>query len=434
MNQINDNQKTNQTPSVPPGSFGLPWIGETIDFLTDANFADKREAKYGSVFKTNIIGKPTVVMCGAEANQFILQTHFDNFSWREGWPQNFRELLGESLFLQDGAEHQKNRRLLMPAFHGTALNNYFATMMEIIDRYLDKWSKMDNLTMLSEMKKMTFEIASVLLLGSDMGNDDQITELSKNFSDLTAGLFALPIKLPWTTYSKAVRGRDFLLKHIETEIISRRKNPQQDALSLLIQTQDEEGDSLDEAQIKVQALLMLFAGHETTTSMLTCLFMALAQHPDILNQARLEQEGLSSEDNFNLEQIKKMTYLDRILKEVERLYPPVPRGFRGVVKPFVFKGYSVPKGWQVLYRIEKTHKDKNIYSQPEIFDPERFSPERAEHKKVDYSLVGFGGGSRFCLGYAFAQLEMKIFATKLLRGFEWELEPNQDLSLKLIPS
>jgi cytochrome P450 len=434
VKQTIDQAKTKPTYPLPPGSFGLPVIGETISFLRDPNFGDKRQAQYGSIFKTHIIGRPTVVMVGAEANRFILQTHFDHFSWREGWPQNFRELLGESLFLQDGATHKKNRRLLMPAFHGQALNHYLSTMIAIIERYLERWSKKDEFTLLPEMKQMTFEVASVLLLGSKIGDEKQTAILSQKFSELSSGLFALPVKLPWSKYGKALKARDFLLQHIAEEIVHRKNHPQKDALSLLIASQDEEGNSLSEEEIRVQALLMLFAGHETTTSMLTSLCMALAQNSQVLQTAKLEQEKLRGEGEFNLEQIKKMVYLDQVIKEVERLYPPVAGGFRGVVKPFIYKGYYVPQGWQVLYRIEKTHRDPNIYFQPERFDPDRFSPERAEHKKVDYSLVGFGGGSRFCLGYAFAQLEMKIFASKLLREFQWKLAPNQDLSLERIPS
>jgi cytochrome P450 len=417
---------------LPPGSFGLPFIGETIDFLMDRDFGDKREEKYGPIYKTHILGRPTVAMVGPEANRFILQTHFDHFSWRDGWPANFQELLGKSLFLQDGEEHKRNRRLLMPAFHGRALNDYFITMVDTIHGYLVKWSKMRHLTLLPEMKQMTFEVASILLLGSNPGG--QTALLSRKFSELTAGLFTLPIKLPFTSYTKALKARDFLLNHVEEQIREREQNPTQDALSLLIQTRDEEGNSLSREEIKVQALLMLFAGHETTTSMLTSLCMALAQHPAVLALAKAEQEKLKEQGDLTIEQLKQMPYLEQILQEVERKYPPVAGGFRGVVKSFTYNGYYVPKGWQVLYGIEKTHRDQRVYTNPTEFDPDRFSPERAEHKKMEYSLVGFGGGPRFCLGYAFAQMEMKIFASLLLRNYRWELEPNQDLSLNAIPS
>jgi cytochrome P450 len=105
-----------------------------------------------------------------------------------------------------------------------------------------------------------------------------------------------------------------------------------------------------------------------------------------------------------------------------------------VVKPFTFNGYYVPEGWIVMYQIGLTHRDRQIYTEPETFDPDRFSPERAENKHIDYSLVGFGGGSRICLGYAFAQMEMKIFAAHLLRNYSWEILSHQDLSLDPIPT
>lgn len=422
--------KTSPSETLPPGTFGLPIIGETLNFLRDPNFAEKREKKYGKIFKTKILGRPTVVMSGPVANRFILQTHFDHFSWAKGWPKNFQELLGRSLFLQDGEEHRRNRKLLMPAFHGPALANYFETMLNISQEYLNKWVKERNLILLPQMKQMTFTIASVLLLGSK--SSEKTAELAEKFSQLSSGLFTLPINLPGTPYRQALLARDFLLNHLEAEIINRQDNPGNDALGLLIQTQDEDGNRLSLREIKVQALLMLFAGHETTTSMLTSFCLALGQNPDILEKAKQEQAQL--QDDLTLEQLQQMPYLEQILKEVERLYPPVGGGFRGVVKPFVFDGYYVPTGWQVLYRIVNTHQDSSIYSLPSVFDPDRFSPERAEHKKIDYSLVGFGGGPRICLGYAFAQMEMKIFAAYLLRNYTWELEPNQDLSLSNIPT
>ena len=420
-----------KSSNLPPGSSGLPFIGETLSFVFDPHFADKRISKYGDIFRTNILGQPTVVMSGAEANQFILSSHFDHFSWREGWPENFRELLGESLFLQDGEEHRRNRKLLMPAFHGMALQNYFTTMVKICDRYLRQWSDLGELTWFPLMKQMTFEIASVLLLGSEPGAETE--RLSKIFTQLTQGLFAFPIRLPWTTFSKALRARNQLLTHLENAIQERRENPSNDALGLLIQSRDEEGNSLSEEEIKVQALLMLFAGHETTTSMLISLAMSLAQYPDILHQARAEQEAIGSEE-LNFEQLKQMTYLSQILKEVERLYPPVAGGFRGVVKPLEFQGYHIPAGWKVLYQMKGAHLDSNIYNNPDDFDPSRFSLERSEDKKVDFSLIGFGGGPRICLGLAFAQMEMKIFSALLLRHYHWELLPNQDLRMERIPT
>ncbi len=297
---------------LPPGSLGFPFIGETVQFLLDPNFGDKREKQHGSIYKTNILGRKTVFMTGAEANKFILSSHMDYFSWGKGWPDNFKELLGRSLFLQDGEEHQRNRKLLMPAFHGQALANYVTTMEQIIIKYLQNWETQKNLTWFPEIKQMTFEIASVLLLGSSPGAKTKL--LSQWFSELTNGLFAiLPIRAGWSKYGKALAARDRILDYIEQEIEKRASNPRQDALGLMLQTRDENGDHLSREEIKVQALLLLFAGHETTTSMLTCLCMALGQHPDILVKARAEQQELGIEGGLTLEQLKRMTYLELVL-------------------------------------------------------------------------------------------------------------------------
>lgn len=417
---------------LPPGSFGLPVIGETISFLRDPEFPEKKQKKYGSIFKTNIIGRPTVVMIGAEANRFILSSHMDHFSWRDGWPGTFKELLGRSLFLQEGEEHRRNRKLLMPAFHGPALANYVTTMEEIILRYLQKWETMGTFAWFNEMKQMTFEIASILLIGSQPG--PLTAKLSQWFTELTNGLFSLPISVGNGGYAKALRARDHLLSHIEEAVLERQKNPANDALGLLVQSRDEEGNSLTLEEIKVQALLMLFAGHETTTSMLISLCLALGQHPEILARLQEEIKTVFTTPSLSLGQLKEMTYTEQVLKEVERLYPPIGGGFRGVVKPFVFNGYYVPQGWQLLYRISGAHRDSRIYSDVERFDPDRFSLDRAENKKMEYSLVGFGGGSRICIGIAFAQMEMKIFVAHLLRHYGWEILPNQDLSLDPVPT
>ncbi|MEM9538580.1 MAG: cytochrome P450 [Cyanobacteria bacterium P01_E01_bin.42] len=416
---------------LPPGSFGLPLLGETLSFLNDPAFVEKRQEKYGSIFKTHILGCPTVGMMGPEANRFILSSHMHHFSWRDGVPDTGKELVGDVLGLQDGEEHQRNRKLLRPAFHGKALTGYFETMECIVQTYLTQWEAMGTFSCWEEMKKLTFEIVSVLILGSEPGI--MTARLCQWFSELSVGRVSIPLRFPGTTYNKALQARDRLLAHVEAVVRDRQQHPTQDALGLLVQSRDEEGRGLSLEEIKTQALMMIVAGHETTTSMLTSLVMSLAQHPTVWKQAQNEQDALAVEGALNLEQLKRMPYLEQVLKEVERMYPPAAGGFRGVVESFEFNGYQVPKGWKVFYSSGVTHKDRRCYSDVEQFDPDRFSPERAEHKKYDFSLVGFGGGPRTCLGQAFAQMEMKIFTAHLLRNYTWELLPDQNLTMKLLP-
>ena len=419
----------NEKP-LPPGSFGLPFLGEPPRIL-DIEYLMAQYEKHGSIFKTRVLGRNVVVFMGAEANRFVLQTGMKYFAWRDGWPPTFVELLGESLFVQDGEEHRQKRRLLMPAFHRQALHHYLQTMEAIAVRYVENWAKMGQFQWLHQFKQFTFEIASTLLTGSAPGNETE--RLSRLFNTLTGGFVTVPLRWTWTPFGKALDARRELLDYIDAAIENRRKNPTHDALSLLVQTRDEDGNALTNEELRAQTLLMLFAGHETSASMLTSLTMVLPQHPHIWEKARNEQLSLNVGANLTMDNIKQMVYLEQLLKETERMYPPVPAGFRGVVQEFEYNGYRVPKGWTALYMINAAHRDPDVWSNPDTFDPERFSPERDEGN-VPFSLVGFGGGARVCLGYAFAQLEMKILLSYLLRDYTWELVPNQNLNTVYRPT
>lgn len=232
---------SNQTP---PGSFGLPIIGESLPFISDPyHFVNQRYRKYGPIFKTNIIGRPTVVMVGPKAVDFVLSSHMENFSWREGWPQNFKTLLGESLFVQDGEEHRRNRRLMMPALHGPALANYVDAMNEITSGYLKKWEDKKEFIWFEEFKQLTFDIASQLLLSINAGKESE--RLSQLFKHLTNGFFTVnPLPLPFTKLGKAITARNQILDYVSQVVKERQQHPDKDALSLLIQAKDEDGNSL----------------------------------------------------------------------------------------------------------------------------------------------------------------------------------------------
>jgi retinoid hydroxylase len=227
-----------------------------------------------------------------------------------------------------------------------------------------------------------------------------------------------------------------LLRYIE-EIVLKRKsegNLGEDALSILLQAKDEKGNSLSLDELKDQVLLLLFAGHETLTSAIASFCLLTAQHPEVFDRLRQEQQQLSISSPLNLEILKEMTYLDRVLKEVLRFVPPVGAGFRNVIETFEFQGYQIPQGWTIQYQIAQTHQDRKIYQDCEKFDPDRFSLDRAEDKQQNFGFVPFGGGLRECLGKEFARLEMKIFASMLVRNYQWELLPEQDLHMVALPT
>jgi len=148
--------RTERSLPLPPGSFGLPVVGETISFLRDSDFNEKRHKRYGPVFKTHIFGRPTVMMSGAEANQFLLTN--DNRYFVIDWPHTTKVLLGPaSLSVKVGGEHIKRRKLLAQAFQPRALAGYVPTMEAITRSYLNKWERTGELAWYPELRKYTFD-------------------------------------------------------------------------------------------------------------------------------------------------------------------------------------------------------------------------------------------------------------------------------------
>jgi cytochrome P450 len=415
--------------ALPPGSLGLPLIGDTLNFLQDSQFAKKRHQQYGSIFKTSLFGNPTVFMRGQEASLFVLSN--ENQYFVASFPASTQALLGPlSLTVQTGANHINRRKLMYQAFGPRVLVGYIGAMENITQRYLEKWEKMETMTWYPELRNYTFDVAGKLLVGIDNASE---TALGHNFETWSKGLFSIALDLPWTHFGKAKNSRKLLLAELEKIIRDRQQGTPSgnDALSVLISARDEEGNSLSLEELKDQVLLLLFAGHETLTSAIASFCLLLAQHPDVMAKVRAEQQQFPATEPLTLEQLKQMTYLEQVLREVLRLIPPVRGIFRKVINACEFGGYEIPKGWIVSCGINQTHQDSQLYPEPDRFDPDRFSLERSAKP---FSYVPFGGGLRECLGKEFARLEMKLFAAKIIREFEWDLLPDQDLNLIAIPA
>ena len=382
-----------------------------------------------------MLGSPTIFVKGPEGNRFIL-TH-ENDYFRVSWPPSVKKLLGPlSLALQSGHSHTARRKLLVQAFQPRALLGYIPAMEDISDRYFQSWLTQEELTWYPQLRHYTLDIACKLLIGLDNGSH---TKLGKLFETWDAGLFSLPINMPWTAFGKAWRSREKLLTEIEQLIRARQtllqanpERPETDALDIMLNARDEEtGEGLSIEELKDQVLLLLFAGHETLTSAISSFCLLTAQNPDVLARARTEQSQFASQP-LTLDLLKQMTYLDQVIKEVMRLVPPVGGGFREVLRDCEYGGFTIPKGWATLYQINSTHSDSDVFPNPKDFDPDRFAPDA--DKRKPFSHVPFGGGLRECLGKEFARLEMKVFAARLLRDYQWTLLPDQDLSMKIVPT
>lgn len=417
---------------VPPGDDGLPLIGEIREWLADPLiFAQQRAAQYGPIWRTHLLGRPCVVLLEPAGNRFMLSTGARYFSWREGWGRSMLRLMGGGLSLLDGAAHDQRRNLLKPAFSHATLRDHLPAITALVRDHCAAWASAGEITLLERLQTLAFAVAALVVCGP---MPRYLADgLHHEFAAFTAGLFTpLAVPIPGTPYRRAQLAGKRLRHYLRTLLAYRRANPipdAHDALSLLlfpaVGSPVAEPDS-----IIAEMLLLLWAGHDTVASLLTWVCYELACHPAICVRVRAEVDGRAMP---TADALGQFPLLERVLRECERLHPPAPGGFRGVVEPFTYEGYSVPRGWLAMYSSIYTHAMPSLWHKPELFDPDRFAPPRDEGK-IAFSLVGFGGGPRICIGLALAQMEMRLVLIELLRHYAWELLPNQDMTRVWLPT
>lgn len=417
---------------LPPGRLGLPWIGETLSFLRDSlGFAREHQRAYGPIYKSRLFGQPTVLMGGPEAMRFVFTNEKDKLV--VAWPKSTVALLGEgSLSVQGGASHLRLRKILQHVFGHKQLAAHVPQMDRIATLHLERWARRGSFAWCPLLNAFTFHIACALVLG----DESDIAGFEAPFEAWLAGLFSLPIELPFTVFGRALRARERLVDRIGAATHDRRAHGAvgEDALSVLIGATDEHGEKLTQAMIVDMILTLLFAGHETSSSGLSSFCLLVAQHPDVLERLREEQRSVAVSGPLTVDHIKQMPYLDQVIKEVLRFMPPVAGAFRKATADCEIGGYRIPAGWSILYGIGATHRSAPNFVETDRFDPDRFGPDRAEDKQVRFSWVPFGGGARVCLGMEYARLEMAVLGARLVRDYEWELVPGQDLGITPIPS
>lgn len=400
----------------------IPWLGQPWAFLSHPGaYLLRGYRQHGPVFRTRLFGMNLVAVLGPEANRQVLVTGRHCFSHAQGYAM-VRKVLGDGLLFQDGAAHARARGLMTPAFNQRGVLAYFDLMQATAAAHLAAWAGAGRAPMYDRFRQLTFAIMARLVLGLD--GDLRLAELGALNDRLAKGSAAfLRVGWRWTTYGRGLRAGATLRAYLRGVIAARRAAPGDDALGLLIAARDEHGAALADDELLDQALILMFAGHETTTSLLTSLTMALRDHPAVAADLVEEQRRVVGDADLRPEHLRDLPLLDATLKEVERLYPPISLGQRGVVADVEIAGHHLAPGAMVIYSPWVTHRLETVFADPERFDPSRFLPPREEHKATPYALVGFGGGPRLCLGLAFAQLEAKIVASLLLRRYRWSIAP-----------
>nr|PNR43492.1 hypothetical protein PHYPA_015873 [Physcomitrium patens] len=409
-----------RNPPVPPGSFGWPLVGETLDQLDAAKanqvvkFYATRVAKYGEVFRTHFLFNPAVSMGAPEGNKFLFGN--ENKLVQNSWPGPVTRLLGKnSLTVLVGEEHKRARRVYTTFFNPEGLQASLPRIEAIVRRHAaEYWEGKDQILGVPTAKEFAFTVAADLFMSMD--NHDPLYRLfAQAHEEFVTGFFKIPIYLPGSAPSLT-----------KEEGI----NPPHDLLNVMLTVPYENDSFMTDDAIKDNILLMMTASHDTSSTTIAFVLKYLYLNPECLKEVIREQLAIAKDKRADAavtwEDTKNMKYTWRAIQETMRLQPPVQAGFRRAIKDFEFGGFSIPKGWTLIWSVARSHMSPKFFPDPEKFDPSRFEGSGPP----PYVFIPFGGGPHICLGNEFARLEMLLFLHHIVLNYEWEMvDPNEQVSI-----
>ena len=330
-----------------------------------------------------------------------------------------RPLLGpRSVLTLDEPEHMRQRKLLLPPFHGDRMKLYGEVIADATRREIERWPVGEPFAVQGSMQAITLEVIMRAVFGvrDDRERLAQIAEPLRRLLDSmadTGRLFTLQVASskrngplsPWRHFRKTLLhpASDALYEEIRAHRADPDVADRDDILSLLLSARDEDGDGLTDAELRDELMTLLLAGHETTATALSWTLERLIRHPDVL--ARLTEEARAGAGD---------EYMDAVIKESLRLRPVVPAVARYLTEPTKLGDRVLPAGVHITPSIYLTHHNPDIYPDPHSFRPERF----LERPAGTYEWIPFGGGTRRCLGATFALFEMRIVLSEVLRSFD----------------
>ena len=364
--------------------------------------------------KVVVTGQPELVHAIFSHDAF----DFDVFAYKTILP-----LLGEgSLLLLAGEEHKRERKLLMPMFHGERMRAYGDIIQDTALRTLERHAKQGAFQILDASTDISLEVIVRAIFGGEESKDVQrLVSCSKGVVKSSSPLLffskALQFRFlglsPWDRFERATSR---LREAFDSELSRREKTPAQreDILTMLINAEYDDGSKIELQRAYDELSTFLFAGHETTAIALTWAVYHLLTNPATLQELVDELKGLDTGDPA---QLAAAPYLKAVVQETLRMHPIVTEVLRVLKSPMQLGNFYLPAGMAVAAASALTHYDDSLFPDPERFNPQRF----IDRKFSSSEYFPFGGGHRRCAGAAFASYELAIVLGTLFSSFDVRL-------------
>lgn len=321
-----------------------------------------------------------------------------------------RRLLGNGLLTAEPPEHLPHRRLVAPAFHKKRLADYARVMTDATEACAGRWRDGETIDIDRELNRLALEIAAKALFGADLSAEMDTISRSLVQAMETFPASMLPFSELWDDWPlpsvrrfKAAKARldAIVLRMIEEHRASGADRG--DVLSMLLGARDEEAlGGMNDAQIRDEAMTILLAGHETTANALAWTFYLLQRNPDIATELYAHVDAVLGERTPTMDDVPALGYVRAVLSETMRLYPPVWITARRATQRVTVGGYALERGDIAIVSQYVTHRDPRFWPHAERFMPQRFLDGSTRER---FAYFPFGGGTRTCVGEAFAWAE-----------------------------
>jgi cytochrome P450 len=422
---------------IPPGPRFSPWQVAMFRFLPMSNFDSLQfvvdeQARFGR-FTCVDSGKPETrvyVVTDPELVREMLVEKQDKFHKAQLLRDATGLFLGNGLLTSEGDFWKRQRKLAQPAFHFQRIEAYGGVMADETLKLISQWREDETRNIARDMMKLTLYIVCRTLFSADVSAQaDRVGEL---MHDILEGAQAVISQseswLELATHRRhnrmAAASRE--LQALIEDIIHQHKArgvDTGDLLSMLIEARDEDGNPMNDTQLRDEVITLFLAGHETTANAVTWTLYLLSQHADVEARLMAELAALNGMPP-TVRDLHRLPYLEMVVKESMRLYPPAGGVTRAPIEDIELGGYVVPKGANIAVSSYAMHRDPEFFPDPERFDPERFSPER-ESNIPKYAYLPFGAGPRVCIGNVFALMESRILLATILQRWKLALAPGQ---------
>lgn len=376
--------------------------------------------RYGPVVYQHTALVPLVSLFGPDANRFVLLNQQQALSAKGAWDIIMGRIFPNGLLLRDGDDHRHHRRIMQVAFHQNALREYVDRMNPHIATALAEWERTSGeFLAFPAFKQLTLDLACSIFLGIDLSGATE--RLNRAFeATVAASMSIVRLRIPGLEFDRGLRGRAFMIDFFGAMIADKRAAPGADMFSRLCHAADEEGERYRDQEIVDHLIFLMMAAHDTTTSTLCSLLYELARHPEWQTRVRDECRA-GADESLGYDALARPGTLGQVVDETLRLHPPLSTIPRLATRDVEFDGYRIPAGAMAVVYPLHTHHMPEWWSEPLRFDPERFAPGRAEQERHPYQFVPFGGGAHMCIGYRFAELQIKAILYQLVRRYRWSI-------------